>query len=160
MVLLLPPTCSFGIPAELRSWTSATNFQGSLSSPSPWFLWSEDYDTIDRLPLLLQLLGSLLYSNTLFFSSVSNIYCPSTLPLNVGHLRNSLIMHYRHTCSPNAMASGTFHNPATFLLFFSPSTLCEPRGWAKLRACQCTRNTRLQTTCEKHITKVLKRELL
>lgn len=74
--------------------------------------------------------------------------------------RNSLIIHYRHTCSPNATTPGTFYSPPTFLLFFSTSTLCEPRGWATLRTFQCTRNTHLQTTFEKNITKVLKRELL
>lgn len=120
MVLLHPPTCSFGIPAELRSRTSAMNFQGPLSPHSAGWLWSEEYDTIDRLPLLLQLFSSLLYYNTLFFSSVSNIYSTSTLPLNLGHLRNSLIVHYRHTCSPNAMASRTFrnHDISPFLLLF------------------------------------------
>lgn len=48
------------------------------------------------------------------------------------------------------------HLPPFLLLFH----VCEPRGWAKLRPCQWTRNTHLQITFEKHITKVLKRELL
>lgn len=155
-----PPTCPFSIPAKLLSCASAVKFEGSLGSHSPWFLWSEEYDTVDHLPLLLKHFISLSYHNTLFFFSVSNIYSSSTLPLNLGapekFIDYSLQTYTESTCH----SIKTFHSPATLLLlFYCSPTLREPRCWAKQSTCQCMRNTHLQTTFEKNMTKVLKSEL-
>lgn len=111
-------TCLFSIPVELLSWSSAMNFKGSLSLYSPWFLWSKEYDTVDRLPLLLKLFILLLYYNTSFFSSISNVYSSFTFLLNLG-APEKLIIHYRHTYRPHVIVFRTFCNPATFLFYFS-----------------------------------------